>query len=401
MAQNFRNPYQPGAGHPPPYLAGREDQKADFIELLKQERILDNVVLTGLRGTGKTVLLATFHEMAIGEKWLWAGSDLSEDSASKTDEKLALRLMTDLAILTSQIVIHEEIKLQIGFGTQEKTERTTLDFSLLQKTYKNTPGLVADKLKAVLEKSWLVVSKQEESPRGIIFAYDEAQNLSDNAAKDEHPLSLLLEVFQSLQKKGLPLMLVLTGLPTVFPKLVEARTYAERMFKIIELIALDETASRDAIVKPLEQQQCPVRFNDTSIQSIIQTSGGYPYFIQFICREVYNIWIEDVDVSVSMDAITGKLDRDFFAGRWDKATDRQRDLMRLISRLRTADEEFTVQQIVEVSKDSDIKSFSGSHVTQSLGSLIEKGLVYKNRHGRYMFAVPLLALFIKRSERSL
>jgi hypothetical protein len=99
----FTNPFRPGAGHMPPYLAGRKDELEEFNGLLSQDTILKNLVLTGLRGLGKTVLLETFKPMAISEGWLWAGTDLSE-STSISEENMALRLLTDLAVATSSIV---------------------------------------------------------------------------------------------------------------------------------------------------------------------------------------------------------------------------------------------------------------------------------------------------------
>ena len=90
---------------------------------------------------------------------------------------------------------------------------------------------MADKLKTVLEVVWQYL--QQLGKRGVIFVYDEAHNRSDHALKEQFPLSLLLDVFQSIQRKGVPFMLALAGLPTLFPKLVEARTCAERMFRVI------------------------------------------------------------------------------------------------------------------------------------------------------------------------
>lgn len=396
MGQSFSNPYKPGAGHFPPYLAGREDEKCRFGRLLDQRSVFRNVVLTGLRGIGKTVLLEEFRETAKQNGWFWAGSDLSESSGGQTEESLALRIITDLAVLTSQTVIAEKERQEIGFmGDKVKTDQR-LDFSLLKTIYQETPGLALDKLKAVLEIGWSGLT-QKNGYRGIVFAYDEAQHLADNAAKEEYPLSLLLDAFQSLQRKGLPLLLVLTGLPTLFPKLVEVRTYAERMFEVMELGPLDETASREAVLKPLDVSRCLVRFTDESVGTVVGASSGYPYFIQFICYEVYNVWTEDADISVAMDPIIEKLDRNFFSGRWSRATDRQRDFMRIIAGLDSATDEFTVQEIVQASERSaEIKAFSPSNATQMLNGLIDKGLVYRNRHGRYSFAVPLFAEFIRR-----
>ena len=105
----YKNPFRPGAGHMPPYLAGRKKEEESFRKLLRQDVILSNLVLTGLRGVGKTVLLDTFKPIAISENWLWVGTDLSE-STSVTEENIALRLITDLSVVTSSVVVSQEEK---------------------------------------------------------------------------------------------------------------------------------------------------------------------------------------------------------------------------------------------------------------------------------------------------
>lgn len=119
---------------------------------------------------------------------------------------------------------------------------------------------ISDKLKAILEFVWSVLPQTAIS--GVVFAYDEAQNLSDHAERNEYPLSLLLEVFQSIQRKNIPFLLILTGLPTPRTKLVGARTYSERMFNVVFLKQLDEPASRDAIVTPTSSDDCPLKFSE-------------------------------------------------------------------------------------------------------------------------------------------
>lgn len=396
----FKNPYKPGAGHAPPYLAGREPQTLEFRSLLKQTVILENLVLTGLRGVGKTVLLDSFKPIAIQGGWWWTGTDLTE-AASISEDNLATRLITDLAVLTSNVVIGEHERIPLGFTSTTTITPRTLNHAVLQFIYDNTPGLVVDKLKFLLEYVWEHI--KSDSTKGIILAYDEAQNLGDQAAKEEYPLSVLLDVFQSIQKKGIPFMLILTGLPTLFPKLVEARTFSERMFHVVTLTKLLRDDSRAAIVKPLEKNKCPVRFEEASVESIIDLSNGYPYFIQFICRESYDVIIQQVAAGmermlVPLKGIIRKLDSDFFAGRWNRATDRQRELLEVVSELSNCDEEFTVQEIVEKSRNVSAKPFSNSHVNQLLSKLQDAGLVYKNRFGKYSFAVPLLGQFIKRQK---
>lgn len=397
----FSNPFRPGAGHHPPYLAGRHAEREEFLRLLGQSTILENMVLTGLRGVGKTVLLDSFKPLAMSRGWVWVGTDLSE-STSISEHNMAIRLCTDLSPVTSSLVVETEEVRRVGFVADTDQISRTLTYQALIEIYNHIPGLSLDKIKGVLEIAWRALSK-EQKVRGIIFAYDEAQNLADQSAKDQFPLSLLLDCFQSLQRKGLPLMLVLTGLPTLFPKLVEARTFSERMFRVVFLQSLNESESEEAIREPVEDAECPVRLSDDSVNTIINMSGGYPYFIQFICREVYDAFIPMIDkgesASVPSAEIEQKLDTDFFAGRWARASDRQRALLFVISRLESCDDEFTVQEVVEESKRALDKPFSSSHVNQLLVALASQGLVYKNRHGKYSFAVPLLGQFISRQEQ--
>ena len=397
----FRNPFKPGAGHMPPYLAGREAAIEEVLRYLDQDVILTNIVLTGLRGVGKTVLLETIKPQVIARHWHWVGTDLSE-SASISEDSLATRLLADLSVITSSILVAQREIRGPGFLSTGTRVIQTLDFHMLRSVFSEAPGLVADKLKHTLDLVWQAMP--ESSPgRGVVFAYDEAQNLADHAQKEQYPLSMLLDVFQSLQKKGLPYLLILTGLPTLFPKLVEARTYAERMFHVVMLDRLSEAESREAIVRPTDKPECPVSFEPATVQRIVAESAGYPYFVQFICREVFDVFVQQDSVArtAPIEAIVNKLDADFFAGRWARATDRQRHLMSIIAELPDADSEFSVQEIAEQSKLSASKPFSPSHVNQMLASLAAAGLIFKNRHGRYAFAVPLLGHFIRRQGGAL
>lgn len=404
MPEKLTNPFRPGAGHMPPYLAGRELEKLEFGKLLKQDTVLENLILTGLRGLGKTVLLETFKPMAISEGWLWAGTDLSE-STSISEENLALRLLTDLSVVTSSFAVETGYaKRQAGFprGYQDSPVPQTfrLNFPSLRAIYDGAPGLIADKLKTVLEFVWPHI--EATGRRGIVFAYDEAQNLTDHAQKSQFPLSLLLDVFQSLQRKNIRYLLALTGLPTLFPRLVEARTYAERMFHIVFLEPLTEEETTKAIQKPISD--FPLKVDPHSRKVIWRITKGYPYFVQYVCREVFDIWVQAHNDGaqaprIPIAEITRKLDVDFFAGRWARATDRQRELLGIISSLANCESEFTVQDVVSNSANKSLdKPFSSSHVNQMLATLADAGLVYKNRHGKYSLAVPLLGEFIKRQQ---
>lgn len=395
----FKNPYRPGAGHMPRYLAGREREYAEFDRLLGQDEILENLVLTGLRGVGKTVLLEKFKSRALKHGWVWASADLSE-SASISETALAERLLADLALITSFTTVADPaIRQEVGFSAPPQPREVPLTHEVLVAVCERTPGLIADKIKATLEFVWEHLREQGQSR--VIFAYDEAQNLSDHAAKEQFPLSVLLDVFQSIQKKGIPFMLVLAGLPTLFPKLVDARTYAERMFRVMTLTKLSADESREAILKPIEVAECPVRLSPESVEVIIHESAGYPYFIQFIGREVYDVFIrqhaDDETKFVPVEAIQRKLDADFFAGRWARITDRQRELLWVVAHLDRPDEEFTILELTAEAKARLSRPFSPSNASQMLTGLAERGMIYKNRFGKYSFAVPLLGRFICRA----
>jgi hypothetical protein len=397
MSEPLKNPFRPGAGQMPPYLAGRVAEEKEFRKLLAQDIILENLILTGLRGVGKTVLLEKFKPIAIQENWLWVGTDLSE-TASISETNLAIRIITDLSVVTSNLNLKLGEHQGTGFTSHSEPVIQSMSYAYLINMFDTSPGLVSDKLKTVLEFVWAIVA--QTGRRGIIFAYDEAQNLSDHRQKEQMPLSILLEVFQSLQRKNIRFMLALVGLPTLFPKLVEARTYAERMFRVLSLSKLNNAESKEAIRRPVSDKKSNIIFSESSINIIAEMSGGYPYFIQFICREVFDLWIQKIiqneqSLSVPKNEIIQKLDTDFFSGRWVRATDRQRVLLKIIANLENCDGEFSVQEIVNESLKSKDK-FSSSHINQMLVALSNNGLVYKNRHGKYSFAVPLMAGFIKR-----
>ncbi len=391
---NHPNPFRPGAGHSPPYLSGRTSEVQEFTRLLAQDIILENMVVTGLRGLGKTVLLESLKPLAIETHWFWAGTDLSEAS-SLTEHNLAIRIITDLSIVTSNIIIQREQIQEIGFLGKLNEKKQSLDYDVLMAVYEATPGLTADKLKATLEFAAKYVAFVKK--RGVVFAYDEAQNLADQSGSGEYPLSLLLDVFQSLQRKEIPFMLVLSGLPTLYPKLVESRTYAERMFHVLPLDRLDKPDTELAIKKPLEQIEKKGLFTTKDIDTITSNSGGYPYFVQFICREAYDVFEQHPNAEINfMDQIVLKLDNDFFMARWSKLSDRQQDILTVFASLGAGEFECAVADLVKKSETILDKGFSAPQVNQLLSLLSEQGLVYKTRHGKYSFAIPLFGGFINR-----
>lgn len=402
------NPYKPGAAHAPPYLAGRAIERHEFSRLLKQTTILENLLLTGIRGIGKTVLMReVLRKDAVASGWIWVGSDVSE-VVSVSENHLARRLLTDLNIFSSDWTYITNERHPVGFTGKSKRQTIRFDYQTMMTLFEHEPGLTLDKIKHILLTAWELMQKHMPDKKGIIFAWDEAQNFADRSENDEYPLGVLLDVFSSLQSQGVPFMLLLSGLPTLLPKLVESRTYAERMFRVMTLHNLNSEDSHAAIVNPLEKESQRIKLFFTSqSKAIHKITNGYPYFIQFWCRELYDYIIDSQQLTKKkskssaneivhiLARIIHKLDMDFFDTRWARLTDRQRDLLTVIAHIKSRDDEFTVQEIVAQSKSiGDV--FSGSHVNQMLGVLFAKGMVFKSRHGKYILAIPLLNEYIRR-----
>ncbi|MCY4244303.1 MAG: ATP-binding protein [Gammaproteobacteria bacterium] len=395
------NPYRPGAAHAPPYLAGRDAERREFSRLLKQTQVLENLVLTGIRGVGKTVLMREeLRKEAIKNGWFWVTSDISE-AVSISEDHLVTRLLTDLNTFSGNWEYTANERHPLGFTDHSERRVIRFDFETMRALFEHQPGLASDKLKRVLLVAWDLMQQHHPNQKGIVFAWDEAQNLADRDKDKQYPLSLLLDVFSSLQSRGVPFMLLLTGLPPLFPKLVASRTFAERMFRVLTLGNLSREESRAAIINPLEIES--KSFKETFVRldgMIYELTKGYPYFIQFWCRELYDYLTSasprvDEQGENIIHSISRKLDMDFFEGRWAQLTDRQRDLLSVIARLENRAGEFTVQEIVETSKPTE-RPFSNSHANQMLTALFNKGMVFKNRHGKYSLAVPLLDEYIRR-----
>ena len=395
------NPYRPGAAHAPPYLAGRDTERREFSQLLEQAPILENLVLTGIRGIGKTVLMReALHKDAVAKGWIWLTSDISE-AVSVSENHLAQRLLTDLNTFSGDWEYAASERHPPGFTRPAERETIRFGYQTMMALFEYEPGLTSDKLKRVLLEAWNLMQKSMPDKKGIIFAWDEAQNLADRSKDKEYPLGVLLDVFSSLQSQGVPFMLLLTGLPTLFPKLVSSRTYAERMFRVVALDNLSPEESREAVIKPLTEEVESIKSIFSDLDEMIYVfTKGYPYFIQFWCRELYDYLTGASPTTAEqakdiIERISGKLDMDFFDGRWMQLTDRQRDLLTIVAHLENSGEEFTVREIVEQSQSTE-QAFSNSHVNQLLVKLFDKGMVFKNRHGKYTLAVPLLNEYILR-----
>lgn len=387
----LENPYRPGAGHTPPFLAGRQQEQDYFQRLLRQDFASDNVLITGLRGVGKTVLLANLRQAAEDNGWIWIGNDLSE-SASLSEERLAVRILADISESVSHVLARSA-------GRACDDVDTGNAYQTLKGMYERAPGLPSDRLKSVLMRLCSFIKRSDA--RGLVFAYDEAQCLSDHAERNEFPMSMLVETIASIQKKDgvAPCLLVLCGLPHVFDALTETRTYTERMFYVMQLERLSKAETFEAIAKPLQALMPPLVISMDLIEKTVELTGGYPYLVQFFGKELVDQLIDN-DGMIDADSfptshVIDRLDAGLFSARWNKTTDKQRDTLRLIAeRPDTLSREFSSQDLVSLSGGTtDLTTAQANHL---LVSLAEKGILYRTRHGRYAFTVPMSEVMILR-----
>jgi len=401
----IENPYRPGAGHMPPVLGGREQERRHFRQLLQQSLITENVLVTGLRGFGKTVLVEEYKRIAQAENWLWVGNDLSETS-TLTEERLCVRILADIAEVLNTAMLDERATQY--FNAALKPDRSLdgrashrMYFETLKRYFDTIPGHAADKMHATIAT---VLSVVEHSPfKGLVLAYDEAQCLHDHAQNDEFPLSVLVETVSNLQKKAgaAPCVLVLSGLPAIFDALTNTRTYTERMFHVLELDRLSRADTDCALREPLNSFMPPLYASDDLLNKVVDLAGGYPYLIQFFGRELFEKMVTNggfIETSAFPDeGVLRRLDAGLFASRWNKTTDKQRHFLGLIaSRPIGQSQDFTARELAELSRGS----YASAQATQLLTALCDRGLIYRSRRGHYAFTVPMSEVMIRNRLRT-
>jgi len=270
----MNNPFRSGNEIMPPYVAGRKSEIFWFENSLTSALSLpQNLVLSGIRGTGKTVLLRIFENICTKKKWLFVRREFN--NKLNQEGEFLNALLTDIVAKTKGISLVKKLrKPLIGFKERYKEGIDGDIISILIQKYK---GPLGDRLEAILRDVYNAIL--EAGYNGLVLLYDEFHFIEDGKVNDNYPLSLLLESLSHVQQEGLRYYLVLSGLPPLFPNLVKAKTYAERMFSVKNIGNLSKDASFKAIKLPLED--AGINFTDELINTIVEEAQGYPYFLQF------------------------------------------------------------------------------------------------------------------------
>jgi hypothetical protein len=380
------NPYSMGAGNPPPALTGREIQEQQFRTLLARlgGGLSDRgIIVSGLRGVGKTVLLLEFEGIAKDAGWT-VPRPIEIKSDTDFRAELADAAYQALLQLSARRALGDRLRsftaLLRGFKVGASTEGN-VEFSFSPDALSGSTGDLERDLTTLFEELGQTAREHET---GIVFLVDEMQFL----AREE--LEAVAAAMHRMSQTKLPVTLVGAGLPQLPGLMVEAKSYAERLFAYPRLGPLSEDAAHQALVAPAEASG--VAWANDALVRITSESGCYPAFIQAYGKEAWNRAtgspIRRADVLDSEALVLTQLDHEFFHVRFEKATDREREYMAAMADLgegpyRTA--------VVAERLDRRL-----SYTSAPRDSLIKKGLIYSPDYGQVAFTVPKFSPFMRR-----
>jgi hypothetical protein len=375
-----KNPYRPGVGVRPLYLAGREAPLRRFAAMLRAAPEQQaSMRVTGLRGVGKSVLLEEFADHA--QELDWEPALLELQPSHNTDEALTavlgallertrqrlsrlerLRSVAGRALRAASLSVSwEEVSLGIAFGSQREED-------------------LAQDLFSTVELA------RARGRAGVVLLLDEAQLVRDERDRHgEHPLSLLIAPVVALQRAEVPLGLVLCGLPTLTANLQKARSYSERLFRGEDIDSLAPEEALKAFTRPLEQT---ARRADAKLaEMVVNEVEGYPYFLQLWGSELWEAAdLAGVDrftskllVATHPD-IYGRLDRDFYEPRIATLTPAEQDLLAA-----SATCPYPPLRSAELNSASEK---TPGNVNVLLGRLVDAGALYRIRKGEYAYTAP-------------
>ena len=382
----LKNPFAPGAGAPPPELAGREEIIASATVALARVRLgrpEKSQMLLGLRGVGKTVLLNRISEMAEDGGYLVAMMEAPEG------QRLAEYLAPALKSLLMRLSRMEKARdfaagamgALRGFASAFTVSIGEVEFGVSEPPTADSGNLEID-LPELLIATGKAARAAETS---ICLLIDEVQYLS------EEDLRGLIVALHRITQKGLPVVLFGAGLPQVAALAGEAKSYAERLFDYPDVGALSPEAAGSAIEQPIQDEGAEIELD--ALRSIVEVTKGYPYFLQEWGKHTWNVApvspINPSAVDAASDAATEALDKNFFRVRFDRLTPREQDYLRAMADLGPGPH-----------RSGAIAETLGTKVERMgplRSGLIKKGMIWSPAHGDTAFTVPMFDGFMKRA----
>jgi AAA ATPase domain len=383
-----KNPYTPNAGARPPVLVGRDNEIEAFDILLN--RLLNgyteqSMLITGLRGVGKTVLLNRFENQAREADWVTVEAEISkrEPFTSRmvqltrrtllqldTKERWSTRARRAAGVLRSfEMTVNPEGKLTVGWGIEPEAGL-------------GDSGQLTDDLTDLFVA---IGEAAEERKRGVIFLLDEVHFL------ELYELEALVAALHKTVQRSLPITLVGAGLPQLPQLAGEAKSYAERLFKFPIIGTLNQTDALQALQKPA--LDAGVQYEPEALDAILEYTEGYPYFLQEYGKIVWDYAkgprITRIDVRNVALLVDAKLDESFFRVRTDRSTPTELRYMRAMAELGPAP-----QSAADVAA---VLSQTSAQLGPIRSRLIDKGMLYTPRYGLAAFTVPQFDRYLRRT----
>ncbi len=382
------NPYAPGAGTPPPELAGREELRETVriaLERVRAGRPTKSILMVGLRGVGKTVLLDRLREDAesAGIQTLRVEAPESRSLPAILAPQLRQALLRLSRNEKAKEFAQRALRGLAGFARALKLKYQDIEVGF---DFEPEPGLADNgdlehDLQALLE---VTGAAAKNAGTALAMFVDELQYVA------EEELAALITALHRTAQRSLPVVLVGAGLPQLPGKMGRAKSYAERLFDFPQIGPLTREAARVAITKPAIDQGVSV--DEDALDQIIQETRGYPYFLQEWGKHAWDAADESPitlqDVKCATASAIAALDESFFRVRFDRLTPLEKKYLRAMAALGPGPH-----------RSGDIAEKLGREVT-SLGptrsQLIVKGMIWSPSHGDTAFTVPLFDEFMNR-----
>ena len=379
------NPYRPGAGLAPIHLAGRDEEIEDAIQMF--EALIRNiptqsVIYSGLRGVGKTVLINRLQKEAEKRDIFCRHIEIEtkNDFISQISScaQSFLRKVSSMEKVRNLIAkTMDAIKsLVVSFNPEDSSFSLSIKERDLYQTI-NLTQTMTDLFCSLGE-----VAYETETP--ICFFIDEIHYMNSSE------LGSLIAALHRANQLGYPLMVIGAGLPKIHKMLSEEKTYAERLFIYREIDSLDLEHAEGAIREPA--RKFGVKYTQDAVNKIVKITKGYPYFIQQLCKIIYDntdkVIIELQDVDNSVDEFFDILDSGFFKVRYERCSENDKKFV--FAMVKCGDLPCTISNVAK-NLGKNVKSISPSRA-----QLIDKGIIYPVRHKELDFTVPEFDNFIKR-----
>lgn len=385
----MRNPFAPGAGTPPPELAGRDELRERVrvaLERVRLGRPARSVLMVGLRGVGKTVLLDRMREdaEASGIQTIRIEAPEGRSLPAILAPQLRIALLELSRVEKARHLAERALRALAGFARALKVKFGDIEVGV---DFEPEPGLadngdLEQDLPALLEA---VGQAARQAETASVLFLDELQYVP------ESQLAALITALHRCAQRRLPITVVGAGLPQLRGQTGKAKSYAERLFEFSDVGPLAEDAARIAIVKPVRDEQADIELDAVSL--ILKETRGYAYFLQEWGKHAWDSAtrspITHADVLVASRAAIAALDESFFRVRLDRLTPLEKRYLRAMANLGPGPH-----------RSGDIAECLGRKVTSlapTRNQLIAKGMIWSPSHGDTAFTVPLFDEFMRRS----